>query len=123
MAVIQIAFFSLITLSELNPCFAALSSLHFVNGYNSLNKNHLNDTLTPIPPKGIFLFSRFLDNFNFTAAIIVIPLFVALIAFILSKTVCKDSERMSKVAKRAVGEYTLMSILVTAYITAVSSAL
>lgn len=44
MAVVQISFISLLSLSQMNPCFAALSSLKFVNGYNSLNyNNHLND--------------------------------------------------------------------------------
>lgn len=61
MAVVQITFFSLLTLASLNPCFAALTSLLFVNGYNNLNhSNHLEDPLTPVSPKGIFLFSRFL---------------------------------------------------------------
>lgn len=60
MAVVQISFFSLLTLTHLNPCFAALSSLKLVNGYNSLNKNHLEDELNPAQPKGIFLFSRFM---------------------------------------------------------------
>lgn len=89
MAVVQISFFSLVTLSQLNPCFAALSSLKLVNGYNSLNSNHLKDPLTPTSPKGIFLFSRFAENFNFTAAIVLVPLLVALVSFILSKTALK----------------------------------
>jgi hypothetical protein len=58
MAVIQISFFSLITLSQVNPCFAALSNLRFINGYN-LKSNHLQDPLTPAEPKGLFLLSRF----------------------------------------------------------------
>lgn len=94
MAVVQISFFSLMTLSQLNPCFAALSSLKLVNGYNSLSKNRLEDPLNPIQPKGIFLFSRFVENFNFTTAIILIPLIIALITFILSKTACKENKRV-----------------------------
>jgi hypothetical protein len=31
------------SLSQLNPCFAALSSLKLVNGYNSLNSDPLKD--------------------------------------------------------------------------------
>lgn len=123
MAVVQISFFSLVTLSQLNPCFAALSSLKLVNGYNSLNHNHLADQLTPTNPKGIFLFSRFTENFNFTAAIILVPLLVALVAFILSKTALKENERVVRVAKKAVGEYTLMGILFGGYLIAVSFAL
>lgn len=59
MAVLQVTFFSLITLSQMNPCYAALSSLWLVNGYNSLNKNNLSDKFTPIPLKGIKMFSRY----------------------------------------------------------------
>jgi hypothetical protein len=103
MAVIQISFFSLVSLSQLNPCFAALSSLKLVNGYNSLNNDHLKDQLTPTAPKGIFLFSRFTENFNFTLAIVLVPLLVALISFILSKTALKENEKVVQVAKKAVG--------------------
>ena len=61
MAVLQVSFISLITLQEMNPCFQALSSLYLVNGYNSVSSNnYLDDPRTPIQPKGIFLFSRFL---------------------------------------------------------------
>ena len=123
MAVIQISFFSLLSLSNMNPCFAALSSLKLVNGYNSLGGNHLADQLTPNQPKGIFLFSRFTENFNFTAAIVLIPLLVGLVAFILYKTAFKDSERTLLVAKRAVGEYTLMGLLLGGYMIAVAFAL
>ena len=123
MAVIQISFFSLATLSNLNPCFAALSSLKFVNGYNSLGGNHLEDQITTTQPKGIFLFSRFTENFNFTVAIVLIPLITALVAFILHKTAFKDSQKTLNVAKKAVGEYTLMGLLLGGYIIAVSFAL
>lgn len=123
MAVVQISFFSLVSLSQLNPCFAALSSLKLVNGYNSLNSDPLKDQLTPISPKGIFLFSRFTENFNFTLAIIIIPLLVALIAFILSKTAMKQNQKVVQVAKKAVGEYVLMGLLFGGYLIAVSFAL
>lgn len=36
MAVIQIAFISLIGLEELNPCMKALSSLQYSNGYSDI---------------------------------------------------------------------------------------
>lgn len=48
---------------------------------------------------------------------------MALISFVLSKTACKKNERLLKIAKRAVGEYTLMALLVSGYLTAVASAL
>jgi hypothetical protein len=54
----------------------------------------LYDPLTPIPPKGILLFSHFTENFNFTFAIIAVPLLVAVIAFILSKTTLKNNHKI-----------------------------
>lgn len=90
MAVLQIALLGLIMLSNTNPCFSALNYLWLVNGYNTINKNHLSDPLTPNQPKGIYLFSQFLHNFNFTLALILIPLLIALVAFILKKTAMKS---------------------------------
>lgn len=120
MGVMQISFFSLMTLSQVNPVFAALSSLRFINGYNSLSNNHLADPLTPTSPKGIFMFSRFTENFNFTLAIILLPLLIALISFILSKTAFKNNQKVVLVAQRSVGEYTLMGIMFSGYLTAVA---
>jgi hypothetical protein len=99
MAVIQISFLSLMTLDGLNPCFAAISSLKFVNGYNELSRlTSITDLFLPIPPKFIGLFSFFVNNLNFTLAIIVIPLLVAAVAFILSKTALKTNPRILTVA-------------------------
>ena len=120
MAVMQISFLSLMTLPELNPCFAALSSLRLVNGYNYLNENHLEDQLTSDQIKGVYLFSRFASNFNFTIAIILIPLIVSLISFILSKTLFRNSLKVEKIFKRSLGEYTLNGLLFSGYIIAVS---
>lgn len=63
MAVVQITFFALLSLNQMNPSFAYLNSLKYANGYNSLftnsNDTHLEDGLTSTNAKGIFLFSRF----------------------------------------------------------------
>lgn len=123
MAVVQISFFSLVSLSQLNPCFAALSNLLFANGYNSLHHNHLQDQLTPIQPKGIQLFSRFTENFNFTLALVLIPVLVALVCFILSKTAFKNNVKLNQLTKKLVGEYAFMGLMFGAYMIAVSFAL
>lgn len=74
----------------MNPCFSALTNLRLVNGFNSLNqKSHLQDQLTPIPPKGASLFSRAFENYNFTLLIILVPCFVSLIAFICRTIISK----------------------------------
>lgn len=41
MSVVQVSFFSLMTMVGLNPTFAALRSLQLANGYNNLGGNHL----------------------------------------------------------------------------------
>ncbi len=66
------------------------------------------------------MFSRFADNLNLTLIILLIPLLVALIAFILSKTIMKENEKTIKVAKKAVGEYFLTVLLFFGYLTGVS---
>lgn len=48
---------------------------------------------------------------------------MALVSFILSKTALKDNEKVVNVAKKAVGEYTLMGILLGGYMIAVCSGL
>ena len=78
----------------MNPCFEALTSLWLVNGYNDISpKEILQDSLTPEQPKGVYLFSLFLENYNLTLVLVLIPLTVALVAFILSKTVLKSKEK------------------------------
>jgi hypothetical protein len=69
------------------------------------------------------MFSYFTNNFNFTSAIIIAPLLVALIAFVLSKTAMKDNPNVLTVAQRAVGEYTFMGLMFSGYIIAISFAL
>ena len=61
MAVLQVSFIGLISLTDMNPCFSALFSLYLVNGFNSVSgHNSLEDSLTPYQPKGIKMFSLFL---------------------------------------------------------------
>lgn len=120
MAVIQVSFFGLMSLTEMNPCFAALSSLKFVSGYNSLGTNPLLDRFTPTQARGIFLFTRFTENFNFTTLIILIPLLVSLISLVLWKTLLKNNLKFKKVFKRSLGQYTLNGLLFSGYLVAVS---
>jgi hypothetical protein len=97
MAVIQISYLSLITLSSLNPCFNALSNIWFVNGFNyfSLFKGHLRDSDTPLEVKGINLYSRFLENYNLTILLILTPFLVGLICLIISMAIQKSKKSTS----------------------------
>lgn len=83
MGVLQIAFLSLITLSYLNPAFTSLKSLSFANGYNQVSENsNLEDPYISEQPKGVLLFSRFIENYNIDLALICIPALVGLVSFI-----------------------------------------
>lgn len=86
MAVLQISFFSLMTITQFNPCFSALVNLFLVNGYNKIaSTSHLADPNAPIQAKGLRLFSQFLYNYNFTFLFIVVPMVVSLIAYIFKR--------------------------------------
>lgn len=54
---------------------------------------------------------------------IFLPLFVALIAFVLSKTLLKNNNTIKKAAKRSLGEYTFMGLMFGGYLISVSFAL
>lgn len=92
-SVVQISYIALVTLCPMNPCFRALTSMWFVNGFNhfSLTKGHLLDPLTPLYVKGVSLYSRFFENYNFTLLLIVLPFVVSAVCLILAKTVFRDN--------------------------------
>lgn len=102
----QISYLSLLTIKEINPCFKALTNIWFINGFNyyALTKNYLMDALSPIKIKGIFLYSQFFQNYNFTFILVLIPMTVALGFLILSKTVFKaERKKMVKMGKLFMG--------------------
>jgi len=78
----------------MNPCFKALSNIWFVNGFNyfHMSKKYILDVSLPIQFKGIGLFARFTENYNFTAIIIILLYLFSLILFILSKTIYKSNQ-------------------------------
>ena len=127
MAVVQISHLSLITLDNLNPVFKALANIWFVNGFNyfSMSKNYLLDSSTPIKVKGIYLFSYFFQNYNFTFLLIFVPLLLSLICLILSLKVFNLSKRkeIMKLGKRFVYEFAFTGLMLSGYIVSVSLAL
>ena len=129
MAVLQISFLSLLTLDELNPSFKALSSSWLVNGFNlfSLSRKHLLDAFTPVPVKGVGLYSRFLENFNLTLLLIFIPYLLSLVCFILSRTVYRHKEDKRQfalvIARKSASEYAFAGLMFSGYIIAVSFSL
>jgi hypothetical protein len=130
MAVVQISFLSLSALPSLNPNFESLTNIWFVNGFNYFHlspKAHLKDTYSPSPIKGLSLFSRFAENYNFTFLLILLPYLAALVCLILERTLYKQDEKkqkkLSKWAKRLVCETAFNGVMFCGYIIAVSFAL
>lgn len=96
-AVVQISYLSLLALSSMSPCFRALSNIWFVNGFSyfSLSKGHLLDPHTPLPVKGIYLYSRLLENYNITFLLIIVPYLFSLVCLVLAKTAFKSDNKRS----------------------------
>lgn len=78
----------------MNPCSKALSNIWFVNGFNYFHasQKYMLDVSMPVQFKGISLFARFAENYNFTVIIIILPYLFSLIFFILSKTLYKSNK-------------------------------
>lgn len=127
MAVMQMSYMSLMTLSSMNPCFKALSKLEFVNGFNyfSLSKQYLLDQDTPASVKGLKLSSLFIQNYNFTILFLFCTYLISLITLILSKTKYKsrNSTNLFILAKKCTCQIGLIFLLFSGYIIGVSLAL
>ena len=80
MAVIQISFFGLAAISELNPCFFALTGLWPSSGYNKISEERsYDDPMAPTKVKGINHYSRFFYNFNYSCGVILIPVLISIV--------------------------------------------
>ncbi len=66
----------------------------FTNGFNyfHFNKTYLADPHAPIQVKGIYLFSRFLENYNLNIILIIVPWLLSCIFLCLAKTAFKSNE-------------------------------
>lgn len=114
----------------MNPNFEALSTIWFVNGFNYFSlspKAHLRDIHSPLQVKGVSLYSRFTENYNFTFLLICVPYLASLVSFILSKTGFREDQkkqsRAIKLAKVFACESAFNGIMFSGYIIAVSFAL
>ena len=83
----------------------------------------MEDEFSPSQPKGIWLYSRFAENFNMLLLIICLLLLSGLVVYILSKTVMKNSKKIVTVYQRLIGEYTFTFLMLSAYIISCSTAL
>lgn len=93
-SVVQISYISLLSLTPMNPCFKALSSLRYVNGisYYYSSEDYMEDPYTPNGFKGIYLYPQFCKNYNYMLLLILIPYILALLFVILSKTFLKSKK-------------------------------
>lgn len=130
MGVIQISYLSLVRLPILNPCFKMLSAMWFVNGFNyyNLSKDHLLDQNTTIQIKGMQFYSNFIKNYNFTfLLLIILPLLIAFIVFILSRTKIldrwKSQNNLTVLSKQFCCYAVYNGVIFSGYIIAVSIAI
>lgn len=91
MAVVQISFVSLMALPTLNPSFAALTDIWFVNGFNifAFDKSSLYSSEVPSQLKGVSMFGHFSQNYNITVLTIFLPLLIGLVTTIVAKTILR----------------------------------
>lgn len=93
MAVVQIAFFGLISIENMNPTFAALSSLQMSSGYNVFpNPTPIGSVEVPNKLRANLL-QHFLFNLNFTLAFFIVTLSVGAVFFVLSKVLKEQQTR------------------------------
>lgn len=99
MAVLQISFFGLVTASKMNPCIHALKNLSLVNGFNSIIMNGAGNDNFPHSFSALSLFPQFWENFNLSWIIIIIPFFVGLAMFAVSKKYFQEKEQQNTIRK------------------------
>lgn len=124
MAVVQLSFFFLLTQKNLNPSLSALTQLKWINGYNSLfSASIADDPYVPYQPKGILMFSQFGYNFNITIVLVLLPLLSGLIVLLLYKVAFKEKKILKTIYRGLIGEYTLMGLMLIAYVVWCSTAI
>lgn len=124
MAVVQLSFFFLLTQKNLNPSLSALTQLKWINGYNSLfSASIADDHYVPYQPKGILMFSQFGYNFNITIVLVLLPLLSGLIVLLLYKVAFKEKKILKTIYRGLIGEYTLMGLMLIAYVVWCSTAI
>lgn len=86
MGVIQISYLSLMCLTQMNPCFKALTNIWFVNGFSYFNmdKTIIYGQTLPGQILSLHLYPLFFQNYNLTAVLIFLPLIISLILLVLS---------------------------------------
>lgn len=80
--IFQVTFLSLTGLSNISPSFSSLSGLSFSCGFN-INLSKSTFSSRQFVPLNLSL--SFLNNFNITAIVIIVPLIISLVVFLVNK--------------------------------------
>jgi hypothetical protein len=116
--VLQVTYVSLIAVPELSPLYSALTALSAANnGFNALYSASLRpfeDTLSDSRAKGAQLYSQLLFNLNAGLLFVLLPLAVALAAFVVGRAKEFSEEgrtRLEAVYRKSLGEYAFVGLL------------
>ena len=112
-AVVQVSGLLLVTVESLGPTYVSLSKLTFALGITNLANSK--DSSTPAHLKSVLPVSDSISLVNICLVLFVVPLIVSLILKIASKTCQKDSHKIHRAWKYALGSYTYYGLLFLAY--------
>lgn len=104
--VLQVAFLGLISLQYMQPLFAALTNVAFVNGVNTLYSSQrqtllVNGDLSSGVPKNAVALqydAQMAYSLNYSIALLLLPSFVGLVLFVASKIV-KDNKKKGQLTQ------------------------
>ncbi len=82
MAVFQLTYLALLTSSHLTPAISALKMLSYSCGYRAVSFNGIIINKNAYP---LGLTSNFIDNYNLTAIVVLVPLLISLVMQIINK--------------------------------------
>ena len=85
-AISQLTFYSLLSLNDMSPSYAALTKLAISNGYNQI-KSYDMGVNNPMSKniKGVSLEGEFIYNYNFMALMVFLPFLIALVTKFMIK--------------------------------------
>jgi hypothetical protein len=117
-AVFQVAFLSLLSLDDMTPLMDALGGLQYSVGYNRLSSYNPNQRLDP-EFIAVEFNESFLQNYNLTFLMVVLPLVAALIFKVLSRVFSSNkerAERMERYFQLSIGEFAFYGFMFSGYL-------
>jgi hypothetical protein len=116
-AVVQLAALLLMTIKDMGPTYVGLKYLSYSLGITVLNqsKYYYEDSTVPTHIQTLLHNNDSISLINIFLLIAFIPTLISVVLKILSVTVCKDSRRIQKAWKYALGTFTYYGLLFLAY--------